>query len=116
MTMTAEASVCAHCGRAPSFPPEDFAFDECALCGCPHFYLRRDFNSALGCVVMLAAIALVPWTYGLSLPVACLFDWMLYRCVAQLAVCYRCGAEYRGWALPPTIGEFSHHTAVSYDE
>ena len=39
---------------------------------------------------------LVPFTYGLSLPVVFLIDLILYRRVADMAVCYLCRAEYRG--------------------
>lgn len=107
---------CSACGKTFSLPAAEFSWEHCPLCECPHFYLQRDFNTALGCAIMLVAIGLVPWSYGLSLPVAALIDWLLYRRVPQLAVCYRCHARCRGWALPAHIGEYSHHTAVSYDE
>lgn len=66
-------------------------------------------------IVLLGAL-LVPFTYGLSLPVLILVDWILYRRVPDVAVCYRCGAEYRQFgSIPRTIGKFDHHTAELYE-
>lgn len=64
---------------------------------------------------MLIAIVFVPLTYGLSLPVFALFDWWLYRKVPMLTVCYRCGAEYRGFHSSKTFKPFLHHIGEKYD-
>lgn len=69
----------------------------------------------MGCGIMLIAIVFVPATYGLSLPVFALIDWLLYQTVPMLAVCYRCGAEYRGFQLPTTFKPFLHHIGEKYD-
>ena len=59
---------------------------------------------------------LVPITYGLSLVVVLLVDLILYRRVAELIVCYKCGAEFRGFGPIPEIVElFNHHIGELYE-
>ena len=58
----------------------------------------------------------VPVTYGLSLVVVLLVDLILYRRVAELIVCYKCGAEFRGFGpIPETIELFNHHIGELYE-
>jgi len=87
----------------------------CPICQCRQFYAQKDFNQVLGCAVMLVGIVLVPWTYGLSLPIFWLLDLYLHRRVEFLAVCYKCGAEFRGLKIPETFKPFMHHIGVKYD-
>ena len=110
------ALICPHCqedcGRvddAEHFP------ESCPRCSCTQFYLVKDFNQAYGCVMMLIAIVLVPKTYGLSLPAMWLLDVMLFRRVPSAGICYRCGAEFRGFPIPEHIKPFIHHIGVKYD-
>jgi hypothetical protein len=76
----------------------------------------KDFNQVLGFVVMGVGIVLVPKTYGLSLPVFALIDWLIYRQVPKLVACYRCGGEFRGFAIPPQLKPFMHHIGLKYDK
>lgn len=71
----------------------------CAVCGDDKLYTQKDFNQKLGCLVVAAGAALVPWTYGLSLGVCALVDLVLYRTLPAITVCYICKSRYRG--LPP---------------
>lgn len=109
--------VCPHCGKERArmaFLPWDFS--QCPYCQSKQFYRRKDFNQVLGCLIVLIGAVLVPFTYGLSLPVLILVDWILYRRVQDVAVCYRCGGEFRGFGpVPETIGKFDHHTAELYE-
>lgn len=91
-------------------------FESCFICSCRHFYRHKDFNQAIGCLVMLIGIVLVPFTYGLSLPVLALFDWLLYRKTQDVVLCYRCGAEFRGFIIPNHINTFEHHLGDKYQE
>lgn len=109
--------VCPHCGeervQLSSFNRD---FSRCPYCLSRQFYRRKDFNQVLGCLVVLLGAVLVPFTYGLSLPVLILVDFILYSRVPDVAVCYRCGAEFRRFgSLPETIRKFDHHTAEVYE-
>jgi len=89
---------------------------ECAVCESTRLYRQRAFNRFLGIVVVAVGAALVPFTYGISLPVVFLIDLMLYRRVAEMAVCYLCRAEYRGIQVPKRILPFRHHLAAGYEK
>ena len=89
-------------------------FSSCPLCRGGQFYLSKDFNKTLGFALLGISIVLVPWTYGLSLPVLALIDWILYKKVPMIANCYRCGSIFRGFHLPEALKPFDHHTAIQY--
>ena len=92
-------------------------FDRCPACAARQFYLMKDFNQFLGCAVMLIGIALVPLTYGISLPVFALIDWLIYRRYPHLIVCYKCAAEFRGFKeKEKTLKPFMHHIGLKYDK
>jgi hypothetical protein len=94
----------------------DAAVEVCPLCGCRHLYRQRDFNRALGCALVAAGAALVPWTFGLSLPVFGLVDLWLYRRLKDAAVCYRCDTVYRDAPPGPRQGDFDllKHDVLKY--
>jgi hypothetical protein len=77
--------------------------EACPLCGSRHLYRQKDFNRALGCLLVLVGAALVPWTYGLSLVVFSLLDLWLYHRLSLAVVCYRCDTVYRD--ARPTAGQ-----------
>ncbi len=106
---------CLQCAKA--WPEANFntVFESCPICQCSQFYIQKDFNRALGCLIMLIGIALVPFTYGLSLPVFFGFDWLLQKKIPNMAVCYRCGTEFRGFAIPVSFKEFMHHIGEKYE-
>lgn len=110
------ALICPHCNENCGRVDHDELFPEsCPRCSCTQFYLVKDFNQAFGCLIMLIGIILVPRTYGLSLPAMALLDWFLFRRIASVAVCYRCGAEFRGFKIPEHIKPFIHHIGAKYD-
>jgi len=90
-------------------------FEKCPVCECKQFWVQKDFNQALGCFIMLIGIVLVPLTYGLSLPVFALWDWLIYRRLPNYAVCYRCASEFRGFVIPARLKSFLHHIGLKYD-
>ena len=92
------------------------SFSSCSVCQCKQFYIQKDFNQFIGCLVMLIGIILVPKSYGLSLPVFALIDWLLYRKVKTMVICYKCGAEYRGIPSPEHLKPFLHHIGAKYDK
>ena len=90
-------------------------FEQCPHCSCRQFYIQRDFNQALGCLILLVGIILVSMTKGISLPVFWLIDYFLYRRVEPMVICYQCGSEYRGFEIPETFKTFMHHIGIKYD-
>ena len=107
---------CPHCAtRGGKIDHIETVFDRCVICQCRQFYLVKDFNRALGCSILLVSIVLVPWTYGLSLPVLALIDWMLYKRVPTRVNCYKCDSAFRGFDYPKHLKSFSHPTALQYN-
>ncbi len=108
---------CSHCGKeSAEIPDIQKIFNACPFCQTKQFYRRKDFNQLLGCSFVLVGALLVPFTYGLSLPVLILIDWLIYRRVSDMAVCYSCGAEFRDISsIPDNIIGFDHHTAELYE-
>jgi hypothetical protein len=80
----------------------------CPACGEPMLYQQKDFRQAIGCLVVVVAAALAPFTYYLSLGAAALIDWVLYRLAGQVVICYRirCRAHVRGVPAGPKVGAF----------
>lgn len=91
-------------------------FDKCPVCQTRQFYIQKDFNQALGCAIMAVGIVLVPKTYGLSLPLFALIDWLLHKRVPTIIVCYRCASEFRGIPPPEHLKPFMHHIGMKYDK
>ncbi len=107
---------CDRCGTAVAVEEPHRQFRRCAVCSSTRLYRQRDFNRFLGLAVVAAGAVLVPFTYGISLPVVFLIDVILYRRVAEMAVCYLCRAEYRGIEVPKRILPFRHHLAAGYEK
>ena len=91
-------------------------FEACPFCGGRQFWVQKDFNRGLGCLIVLIGICLVPKTHGLSLPFFALIDWLIYRRVKSFVVCYRCSAEFRGFFIPNHFKPFMHHIGLKYDK
>lgn len=109
---------CQQCGKllGEMTHPDDI-FDACPICTCRQFYTMKDFNRFIGCSIMLAGILLVPFTYGLSLPFFALIDWLIYRKVPSVIVCYRCGCEFKGFDKAiERFKPFMHHIGLKYDK
>ena len=91
-------------------------FDYCPVCRCRQFYISKDFNQFVGCLIMVIGIVLVPWTFGLSLPVFALVDWLIHKKVASIINCYKCGTEFRGFNTQDRFKPFLHHIGLKYDK
>ncbi len=110
---------CPHCSHLwGKFETAALIFERCPCCTCRQFYITKDFNQALGCAVMAIGIVLVPWTYGLSLPVFAAIDWLIYKKIPVVTCCYRCGSEFRGFPAPKDreLKPFMHHIGLKYDK
>ena len=88
----------------------------CPLCGCKHLYRQRDFHRAWGCALVAVGAVLVPWTYGLSLVVLSLVDFLLFRRLRNSVVCYKCDTVYRDAVPLDRQGEFDllKHDVLKY--
>ena len=82
------------------------------------FYLRKDFSRRLGLWVVLVTAFLRFFVYAWWGPWALVFlgavtllDWVVYKILAEVAVCYYCGAIYRGFAKNPRHRAFDLHIA-----
>jgi hypothetical protein len=87
----------------------------CAVCGSEFLYWQKDFNQKAGCALVALGAALVPWTYGLSLAVMALVDFVLYQLLPRVSVCYVCKARYRGVPPHPDHRPFDLQTAQTYE-
>ena len=65
---------------------------------------------------VVGGAALVPWTFGLSLPAFGLVDLWLYRKLKDAVVCYRCDTVYRDAVPGPRQGDFDllKHDVLKY--
>lgn len=108
---------CPHCAKHKGkIASVETIFEACPLCGCKQFYLSKNFNQFTGCLIMGAGIVLVPLTYGLSLPVFALIDWLLYKRVKTIINCYKCGCEFHDLPPPKHLKPFMHHIGLKYDK
>ena len=117
-TLTAgleESSLKSPCGHETA-KVTSWPFTNCPFCDCKQFYRRKGFNQTVGCSIILLGALLVPVTYGLSLPLLVLVDWLLARRVPDIMVCYRCGTEFNDFGeIPQTVAAFDHHTGELYE-
>lgn len=110
---------CPSCGAAREVARNGWtetAVEVCPLCSCRHLYRQRDFNRGLGCLLVVVGAALVPWTFGLSLPAFGLVDLWLYRHLKEAVVCYRCDTVYRDAVPEPRQRDFDllRHDVLKY--
>ena len=106
---------CPECGHAHgSLPASWTAREDCPICGCRHLYRRKDFNQLVGlAIIAVGAILAIAISYWYLLAFS-LLDLVLYRQVRDVAVCHRCGAEFRVAAGIAELPLFEHHTAEIY--
>lgn len=102
------ASPCEHC-NTPSpvtAPPEGAAIERCAACDHDQLYFQKDFNRRTGIALVVVGAIFVPWTYGASLLAVTILDYIVWRVVKDVIVCYQCQAVHRGYPIPPSLKPF----------
>ncbi|MFQ5878338.1 MAG: hypothetical protein ACE5JH_11765 [Acidobacteriota bacterium] len=93
----------------------DAPLGACLRCGLERLYVQKDFNRKMGVAVFgVAAVLSVP-TWGLSLLVATLVDLGLYYLLGDVAICYGCNTQHRGFRRNPAHGPFDLHVAEGID-
>ena len=119
---------CVGCGQAyradfAALAAPDGGFP-CAFCGNRAFFLQKDFDQRLGCLIMAASLGaalLVGWRLGWIwftpvLLATVLIDWIVAARIRPLAICYRCDAEYRDLPDPAVYKAYDPHVAERYAE
>jgi len=103
-----EAAVCDRCGTPSSVtaPAAGTRIARCAACGHDQLYVQKDFNRTTGLALVAAGAVFVPWTYGLSLLGVTILDYIVWRMVKNVIVCYDCQAVHRGYAPDDSIRQF----------
>jgi hypothetical protein len=102
------ARVCEHCAKATTVtaPPEGAMVARCAACDHDQLYFQKDFNRTTGVALVAVGAVFVPWTYGISLLAVTILDYIVWRVVKDVIVCYRCQAVHRGYPPNPELKPF----------
>jgi hypothetical protein len=102
------ARPCDHCGAATAItaPPAEAIIARCAACSHDQLYFQKDFNRRTGIALVVLGSIFVPWTYGLSLLGVTILDYVVWRLVKDVVVCYRCQAVHRGYSPNPALKPF----------
>jgi hypothetical protein len=117
---------CGKCGdtyaaRFDGFTPAG-SIARCAFCWNSAFFVQRDFDQRIGCIVLaltLILALLVGFTYGWIwftpvLLVTALVDWLLARRIGTVTICYQCDAEYRDLPRNARHRSYDPHVAERY--
>jgi DNA-directed RNA polymerase subunit RPC12/RpoP len=102
----APAHPCDRCGAANDIVAPSGIIERCAACGHDQLYFQKDFNRTTGIAVVVVGSIFVPWTYGLSLLGVTILDYIVWRLVKNVIVCYRCQAVHRGYPPSPALKPF----------
>ena len=112
---------CRACGRQTRLDVSGVAGEPPRVARCPgcdgrQLYVQRDFNQKVGLGVVVVGALFAPFTpFYSSLFAAAIVDAVLYALVAEITVCYRCHAHFRGFARNPEHQPFDLHLAEQYD-
>ena len=118
---------CSKCGRgvlAPFLPAPGRPLSGCALCERRDLYRQRDFNRTLGvwiagvaCLGAFVLFLLEHWFLAMGvLSAAALLDLGLYFALAEVVVCYACGAIHRGFVASDSIAGYNLAVADRYEK
>jgi hypothetical protein len=117
---------CVRCGRPFSarlgevLGPD--GVERCAFCENRAFFLQKDFDQRLGCLILAASLVLAlgaGWKLGWIwftpvLLATVLIDWIVAARIPPVTICYRCDAEYRDVPLHPRHRGYDPHVAERY--
>ena len=119
---------CAKCGKAyaarcgAAMGAE--GVEQCAFCDGHAFFLQKDFDQRLGCLIMAVSLGLalfVGWKFGWiwftpALLASVVVDWIVAARIKPVTICYRCDAEYREVPVHPRHKGYDPHVAERYAE
>lgn len=86
--------------------------NQCQVCGREHLYVQKDFNPRLGILIFVIGVLLSYHTYFISLAVATLIDFVLYKVLNTVTICYHCRTVHRGFKEDPDHKGFDHELAM----
>jgi uncharacterized protein (DUF983 family) len=98
--------VCEHCGHATLVEAPLDRVERCAACGHDELYFQKDFNRTTGVALVVIGAIFVPWTWGASLLAVTILDYIVWRKVKDVIVCYQCQAVHRGYPPNPALKPF----------
>lgn len=101
-------SPCEHCSApaAVTAPPVAAIIHRCAACDHDQLYFQKDFNRTTGVALVAIGAVFVPWTWGLSLLGVTILDYIVWRIVKDVIVCYQCQTVHRGYPPNPDLKPF----------
>lgn len=116
-----ETIQCPHCSHKVSVSltnsmKKGGKVDRCPICGKIRFYVQKDFNPRLGLLIFAIGVIFSYHTYGLTLLIATVIDFILYKVLKTVTICYNCRAIYRGFEEDSTHRGFDHNLAMSLVE
>jgi hypothetical protein len=96
--------------------------ERCAFCGNRAFFLQKDFDQRLGCLLMGISLAIalyVGWRFGWiyftpALLASVVVDWIVAARIRPVTICYRCDAEYRDLPVNPRHKGWDPHVGERY--
>ena len=94
----------------------DSNFLLCPVCGCKDMYIKKNFNQALGCLIIIIGAVFVPFTYGLSLLFLAIVDFVIYKKISNSLQCYKCRLEFKNAKFIKNFMPFDHHIAEMYEK
>lgn len=99
---------CEKCGATNDVapPPSASLIERCAACEHEELYTQKDFNRRTGMALVVLGAIFVPWTWGLSLLGVTILDYIVWRLVGDVIVCYGCQAVHRGYPPNTAIKPF----------
>lgn len=97
--------------------------DHCAICGLEKLYIQKDFNRTLGVSILIGASVMSLILYGYNYVIsaflifgaAAVIDYILYRMLPNVTICYRCHSQYREVNLNPANEAFELGLAEKYN-
>lgn len=98
--------MCEYCDFATHVVAPEASVERCAACGHDELYFQKDFNRTTGVALVAVGAVFVPWTYGLSLLAVTILDYIVWRVVKDVIVCYECQAVHRGYPPNPALKPF----------
>jgi hypothetical protein len=116
---------CAGCGRAYEVRGGVLGpagVERCAFCGNRAFFLQKDFDQRIGCLIMAVSLAValwVGWKFGWIwftpvLLATVVVDWIVAARIQPVTICYRCDGEYREVPIHPRHRAHDPHIAERY--
>ena len=106
---------CSKCNKLLASVSKDYDLTKaCPFCECTSYYKRKDFNQILGTsIIIIGAILSIIYNYFILMGFVIL-DILLFYIVPNVAVCYKCSVELRGFKEIDNLDHFDHHTAELY--